>query len=228
MRRSFVTGLSLLFAASWAFPADPTSEELFKKVAAAWSSAKTLHVKDVKAEIKDQQRGTMNVDASLWIEEGNHVNLELAVSAGGQSSKLRAVCDGTTYVLSLDGREAVHREATKEFSAELRSAFLSGGVFAVMTMLVSNSELKDGKLSDFKPTTEAKVGDRAATVPEYDYTFPNGDKHFVLAVKLFVDKEKLQVLKREASDSEAGTTVNEEYPLIEAGSQPPADAFKLP
>ncbi len=232
MTRSFPLALSVLFAASVVLAADPTPEEVYKKIADAWSAAKTIHIEGVKTSITEPSGLNPVIETSMWIEEGNHINVVSKKTFGTGTRQMiverRRICDGTTVVTLDGGKEAGRNQASKDLGSDFRSAVLAGGVMVAGTMFEKDEVFKFLGTSDFKPLAEAKVNDHAATVLQYTYKCQVGSDAVALSVKLYVDKATLQVLKREASDPTQGKSLTEEYPLIETGAKVPADTFKLP
>ena len=97
-----------------------------------------------------------------------------------------------------------------------------------MSIMDEPERFTNGGTSDFLALAEGKVGDRAATVIEYTFHFTRGPETVDLGVKLYVDKDSLAILKREASDPKEGLVITEEYGAVELDAAAPDGTFAVP
>lgn len=218
--------VALCLAASVALAAD-TAEELFQKASDAWMKAKTVHLKDASSKALEPAGQTMTCSAELWLGEGGKLFVAGMSVSGDQKEKMDAVSDGTTYVLESNGAEDSRVEVAKGLGDKVRSLLVHGGFMVFLAALHGPDHVQESGASDLKMGADAKVGDRAAVVLEYTYKFSIDGDEKVLQEKLYVDKEKLTILRREFADPDK-VVFTEEYPSLELDAAPPMGAFSLP
>lgn len=227
MFRALASAIALCFAASVAFAEDPAAQELYKKVSDAALAAKTLHFKEARTSATDKSGSKYEMSSDVWLAGDNKFCLKMQVKFGENSQEMLAVCDGTTLGLSGDGQQE-RKEAPKELSATIRGVIVAGGVMPAMSIMDKPEKFTNGGTSDFKALAEGKVGDRAATVIEYTFHFTSGTETVNLGVKLYVDKDSLAILKREASDPTEGLVITEEYGGVDLDAAAPDGVFTVP
>lgn len=228
MTRILSVVLALLLPPSFAFADDAGAADLYKKVSDAFMGARTIHIAGAKTDATDGRGGKIDIESEFWAAGENRYAFQARAQMGKETHDARVVCDGKTVVRSEQGREASRDEADAGASELVRGVLLGGGMMPAMAMMESNADLSNARAADFHPLAEGKVGDRAATVIEYTYHFTAGREEVALGVKLYVDKETLGILRRESNDPNEGLVIAEEYPKVELGTEPPADAFALP
>lgn len=228
MHRPCLSVLALLFAASIVLAEDPAAQELYKKVSDAFMAAKTVHLKEAKTSATDKSGQSFGMDSDIWLAADNQLCLDMEVKFGGQGQKMKAVCDGKTLALSGGPGEKDQKEAAAELSNTIRGAIMAGGVMPAMSIMDHPEGFKNGGTSDFQALVEGKVGDRTATVIEYTFHFTSGSEEVDLGVKLYVDKDTLAILKREASQPKEQLQITEEYGVVELDATAPDGTFTVP
>ncbi|MEK7867135.1 MAG: hypothetical protein AAB434_10670 [Planctomycetota bacterium] len=227
MYRVLVSVTALCLASSFALAEDPAAQELYKKVSDAALAAKTLHFKEAKTSAVDKSGQKFEMGSEVWFAGDNQFSLKIQMEVGGNKQEMQAICDGTMLGLS-EGGPMEQKEAPKELSATIRGAMVAGGLMPAMSIMGEPDKFKNGGTSDFKALAEGKVGDRAATVIEYTFHFTSGGDEVALGVKLYVDKDTLAILKREATQEKEGLQITEEYAAVELNAAAPDGTFTIP
>ena len=228
--KSFAAVLLLAALANAEDPAppkfDPAAEDLVKKLEAKIASAKTVSM-----------AWTMDLDSAaekrkfaikLLFREGNRVALHVddADPAAKGAYSLSAVCDGKRV-----SRGDPDGTAVEDAPADLASRGRELAVRAPLrelTMTLGGGPSKfTCKYTGFTFLEDAKIGDRAVKVVAYASS--HGKNEFQM--KLWIDAEKLELLKRETVESRKGVEtarVTDTFTAMTCDGEVADDVFAVP
>lgn len=174
---------------------DTAAEDLVKKVEEKVASAKTVSIAltmDVNTASEKRKFAI-----KLQFKEGNKVALHVddADPAAKSGYSLAAVCDGKRVSRADPDGQAVE-DAPADLAAKARELAVRAPLRELTMALGGRPSKTPCKYSDFKFLDDEKVGERAARVVSYTCTRGKA----ALQMKLWIDAEKLEVLKRETLD----------------------------
>ncbi len=174
---------------------DSAAEELVKKLEAKIASAKTVSLEF-----------TMDLDSAaekrkfaikLQFKEGNRVALHVddADPASKDAYSLSAVCDGKRVRRGDPDGTAVE-DAPEDLAARGRELAVRAPLRELTMALGGRPSKSPCKYTEFRFLEDAKIGER--TVKVVAYTASRGKS--ALRMTLWIDAEKLELLKRETLD----------------------------
>ncbi|MEK7466972.1 MAG: hypothetical protein AAB074_06100 [Planctomycetota bacterium] len=207
-------------------PPDPAAEALVKKVEARVASAKTVSIKLTMEVAAGDEKQAFEV--AIDLKEGNRARL--AVDGKGPDGKtafsMLAVCDGKT-VRRTDPDGYDDEAAESNLAAKVRELAIRAPLKDLSKTMGGSASKTPVTYSDFKFAPDEKVGDRAARVVTYSAS--RGSVR--LAMKLWIDAEKLALLKRETVETKKGvetSRVTDAFSAMTCDGELADDVFALP
>jgi len=225
---AFVLALaSLSFAQSGDEPkSDPAAEALVKKLEDKVAAAKTLTMK-LKMEVAVGGEN-MAFDVQIDVKDGNRVRLALSGKDPGSGSEISisATCDGKqSHLRSENGDE--DRDAPADLADKVKGMVVRHPVKDLAETLAVEGASLPLEFSAWAFLPDEKIGDRTVRVVSYVAS----RKKMVLQMKLWIDAEKLELVKRELVDkdqSDGETRVTETFSAMTVGGEIPDETFKAP
>ncbi len=204
---------------------DLAAEELVRKVEARIASAKTVSIR-LRMEVAagDEKQA---FEVAVDLKDGNRARL--AVDSKGPDGKtvysLLAVCDGKT-VRRTDPDGHDDEEADAGLAAKVRELAVRAPLKDLTKTMGGSAPKTPLTYSDFAFAPDEKVGDRTARV--VTYAASRGSAR--LEMKLWIDAEKLELLKRETVEKkkDAETRVTDTFSAMTVDGEIKDETFALP
>ncbi|KAF0247138.1 MAG: hypothetical protein FD180_77 [Planctomycetota bacterium] len=205
---------------------DPAAEDLVKKVEAKIASAKTVSIRLTMEVAAGDEKQAFEV--AIDVKEGNRARL--AVDGKGPDGKsaysLRSVCDGKT-VRRTDPDGYEDEEAEAGLAAKVLELAVRAPLKELSKMMGGSASKSPMEYSGFAFAPDEKLGERTARV--VTYAASRGSVR--LAMKLWIDAEKLALLKRETVETKKGVEsarVTDTFSAMTCDGEIADDVFALP
>ena len=211
---------------SLALAEDAAPEALVKKIEAKIASAKTVSIRFSTEVVGGDEKEAFVV--ALDLKEGNRARLD--VEGKGPDGKtlfaLQAVCDGKT-VRRTDPDGYDDEKAEAGLAAKVRELAVRAPLKDLSKTMGGSASKTPTTWSDFKFAPDEKVGDCAARV----VTCVASRGSVRLAMRLWIDAEKLVLLKRETVETRKGVEtarVTDTFSAMTCDGEIADDVFVLP
>ncbi|MBI2922040.1 MAG: hypothetical protein HYY18_13220 [Planctomycetes bacterium] len=186
---------------------EPEAAELLKKLEDKVAAGKTAVFK-LKMTVKSNQgTGTFDIDAAF--KEGGKARVEMNGKFGDRPATVLLVTDGKKVSVS-GARGNGMFDATEGLEARIRKSILKFGVMPTMDAAMmpgGDGRLDSFQVADAKIAGEETIGERTVKVLTYVGGTPGTPLRF--EHKVWVDEEKLTIVKREMKDPTSGAVTEE-------------------
>lgn len=204
---------------------DPAAEELVKKLEAKIASAKSLSIKGTMEVASGEDRQSFEI--AMDFKEGNRARMQ--VDGKGSDGKiaftLTVVCDGKRIARGdPDGVEVEDAEA--DIAQKARDLAVRAPIRDLTQTLGGRAPKKPLAYTDFAFAPDEKLGDRTARV--VTYAASRGSAR--LEMKLWIDAEKLELLKRETLEKkkDVETRVTDSFGAMTVDGEIKDETFAVP
>lgn len=205
---------------------DPAAEELVKKVEAKVASAKTVSLRlSMEVAAGDEKQ---SFDVAVDFKEGNRARLKVeGKGADGKTAfTLTAVCDGKRVARGdPDGTEVT--DAAADLAEKARGLAVRAPVRDLSKTMGGTAPKTAMTYADWAFAADEKVGERAAKV--VTYTASRGSVK--IEMKLWIDAENLELLKRETVERKKGAVaarVTDTFSAMACDGEIADDTFAVP
>jgi len=191
-----------LLAACFLLQAE-TAEEIFKKIAEAVTSAKSVRVHfQWDGATKADASGKVDARGNVLIKEGNRVNLVASVTERSQTSELRIISDGKTVKSKLGPKRLLESETPRHLEAGLKMALHRlGAMQAILIahkicMLDATEQEEALDLSKRPPLSDFRDGPDDGDWKTMTYKITPDGPDSAAEVRLWYTPETYKLVKR--------------------------------
>ncbi|MCE9583632.1 MAG: hypothetical protein K8T20_14205 [Planctomycetes bacterium] len=204
---------------------DAAAEELVKKIEAKVASAKTFSMKGTMVVAAGEDKQSFEV--AMDFKDGNRARMQ--VDGKGPDGKtaftLTVVCDGKRVARGdPDGMEV--EDADADLAQKARDLAVRAPIRDLTQTLGGKAPKKPLVYSDFAFAADEKIGDRSARV--VTYAASRGSVR--LQMKLWIDAEKIELLKRETLEKkkDVETRVTDTFSAMAVDGEIKDETFAVP